>query len=208
LGGVHHERSAIQVLQPFVPFIYRTRVLYFFLPLVISIILKRITRGTTSLPLFFLGIGVASLAEALRMYSASYLRGRQVVTSPQAEFLATSGPYAFTRNPLYLGNLLIGLAVCITINEWYAYLLFLASFAVVYSVVIPYEEAFLFHKFGAEFQSYTTATPRLLPTTRPYRSSAPIRPDFRAGILNEIHIPLILAALETIIFFAFVTQGS
>jgi protein-S-isoprenylcysteine O-methyltransferase Ste14 len=196
------------VVRPFVPFIYRTRVLYFFLPLVISIILKRITGGTTSVPLFLLGIGVASLVEVLRMYSAGYLRGRQVVTSPQAEVLATSGPYAFTRNPLYLGNLLIGLAVCITINEWYAYLLFLASFAVVYSVVIPYEETFLFHKFGAEFQSYAIATPRLIPTTRPHKSSTPIRPDFRAGILSEIHIPLILAALEAIVFFAFVTQGS
>jgi protein-S-isoprenylcysteine O-methyltransferase Ste14 len=195
------------VFQPFVPFIYRTRVLYFYLPLVISIVLKRITGGTTSLPLFLLGIGVAILAETFRMYAASYLGGRQVVSSPQAEFLATSGPYAFTRNPLYLGNLLLGLAVCITINEWHVYLLFLASFAIVYSIVIPYEETFLFQKFGAEFQSYTTATPRLIPTTHPYRSSTQIRPDFRAGILNEIHIPLILAALETVVFFAFVTRG-
>jgi protein-S-isoprenylcysteine O-methyltransferase Ste14 len=196
------------VLPSSAPFIYRTRVLYFFLPLVISIILKRITGHATSLPLFLLGIGVASVSEAFRMYAASYLRGRQVVTSPQAEFLATSGPYAFIRNPLYLGNLLIGLGACITISEWYAYLLFLASFAIVYSVAIPYEETFLSHKYGAEFESYARATPRLIPTTRPYRTSSPIRPDFHAGVLSEIHVLLILAALEAIVFFAFVARGS
>jgi protein-S-isoprenylcysteine O-methyltransferase Ste14 len=195
------------VLSSSASFIYRTRVLYFFIPLVISIILKRITGDATSPPLFLLGIGVASLGEAFRIYAASYLRGRQVVTSPHAEFLATSGPYAFTRNPLYLANLLIGLGACITINEWYAYLLFLASFAIVYSVVIPYEETFLSRKYGAEFQSYVTATPRLIPRTRPYKGSTTTSADFRAGILSEIHVLVLLAALEAIVFIAFVMQG-
>jgi len=129
--------------------------------------------------------------------------GRQAVRSPEAEFLCTSGPYAYVRNPLYLGNLLIGIGVCLTISEWYAYLLFLGSFALVYAVVIPYEEGFLTQKFGNAYTAYAAATGRLLPSRTPYLSPTPIRADFRAGILGEIHAPVILGVLEIVVYRLF-----
>lgn len=188
------------MFQSWAPFVYRTRGLYFFLPLVASIIIKALSRGTTPLPLFVLGVAIAVVGQAFRMYSASWLWGRQVVTSPEAEFLCTSGPYAYVRNPLYLGNLIIGIGLCLTIGEWYAYLLFLASFGLVYAVVIPYEEEFLRKKFGAVYAAYVAATARLLPGRKPYKGPTSICPSLRAGILSEIHIALILGTLEVVVY--------
>lgn len=144
-------------------FIFRTRGLYMFLALAIAMGIKFYWGGTTTLPLFIKGLTIATAVQAFRMYAASYLWGRQAVSEVEADFLCTSGPFAHIRNPLYLGNLLIGLALGIAINEGYAYALFMASYAFVYSIGIPYEESFLQAKFGGIYAEYKAHTGSLIP---------------------------------------------
>lgn len=138
------------------------------------------------------------------MYAASYLWGRQAVTEVGADFLCTSGPFAYTRNPLYLGNLIIGIGTSIALNEWYAYVLFALSWVFVYSIVIPHEEKYLQERFGNVYKEYMAHTGRVKPTLRPYKSNAQITPDYRAGILGEIHAPLVLAVIFAAIYILFV----
>src|SRR5947207_6106320 len=65
--------------------------------------------------------------------------------------LNTEGPYALTRNPLYLGNLLITLGVCAIAHDAILTALVACLFATQYRAIIAAEEAFLREKFGARF---------------------------------------------------------
>lgn len=87
------------------------------------------------------------------------------------EALATSGPYAYTRNPLYLGSLLIGIGFAIAARSWWIALLLVVMFFAIYVPVIRSEEAFLREKFPA-FDDYTRRVPRIIPRIIPARTAA------------------------------------
>jgi protein-S-isoprenylcysteine O-methyltransferase Ste14 len=190
--------------EKFSAFIFKTRGIYMFIAIAGSIILKYHSGGTTPLPLFTTGVALMASVQAFRMYAASYLWGRQAVARVEADFLCTSGPFAYVRNPLYLGNFMIGTGLCMAVNEWYAYALFIASFAFVYYIVIPYEEKYLQEKFGSAYLEYKAHTRRLIPVLRGYRGGVKVIPDYKAGVLGEIHVPIILAVLSAIIYLLFV----
>jgi protein-S-isoprenylcysteine O-methyltransferase Ste14 len=82
------------------------------------------------------------------------------------EALATSGPYAYTRNPLYLGSLLIGIGFALAARSWWVGVLLLAMFFFVYIPVIRGEEKFLREHFP-EFDEYARQVPRMFPRLRP-----------------------------------------
>jgi len=83
------------------------------------------------------------------------------------EALATSGPYAYTRNPLYLGSLLMGLGFCIAARSWWLGLALVAMFFAIYLPVIRDEEKFLRAKFS-DFDRYASRVPRMLPRLTPH----------------------------------------
>jgi protein-S-isoprenylcysteine O-methyltransferase Ste14 len=85
------------------------------------------------------------------------------------EALATSGPYAYTRNPLYLGSLLIGMGFAVAARSWWIGVALVVMFFAIYVPVIKNEEAFLRDKFP-EFEDYARRVPRLLPRITPARS--------------------------------------
>lgn len=78
------------------------------------------------------------------------------------EALATSGPYAYTRNPLYLGSLLIGLGFALAARSWWIGILLVIMFFAVYIPVIRGEENFLRQQFP-EFDEYSRQVPRMFP---------------------------------------------
>jgi protein-S-isoprenylcysteine O-methyltransferase Ste14 len=81
------------------------------------------------------------------------------------EKLATSGPYAYTRNPLYLGSLILAIGFAVAGRSWWIAAIVAIFFAVVYLPVIRGEEALLRQRFP-EFDQYTKEVPRLLPRLR------------------------------------------
>jgi protein-S-isoprenylcysteine O-methyltransferase Ste14 len=78
------------------------------------------------------------------------------------EALATSGPYAYMRNPLYLGSLLIGIGFAVAARSWLVGIGLLAMFFAIYLPVIRHEEDFLRQHFS-EFDEYARRVPRLFP---------------------------------------------
>lgn len=78
------------------------------------------------------------------------------------EQLTTSGPYAYTRNPLYLGSLVLAAGFVIAARSWWIAAVTLLLFLAIYLPVIRAEEAFLRERF-AEFADYAERVPRLLP---------------------------------------------
>lgn len=82
------------------------------------------------------------------------------------EVLVTSGPYAYTRNPLYLGSLLIGIGFAVAARSWEVGVLLVAMLFAIYVPVIRGEERFLRDHF-LEFDEYARRVPRMLPRIVP-----------------------------------------
>lgn len=113
------------------------------------------------------GGAVALLGLALRAWSAGHIR-------KNAE-LATSGPYAHTRNPLYLGSLVMGLGFTVAASgTWWMFLLFASLFAAlflgIYLPVMRVEAMTLAELFGEAYVRYARAVPLLFPRLTPYHS--------------------------------------
>ncbi len=84
--------------------------------------------------------------------------------------LTTSGPYAYTRNPLYLGSTVIAAGFAIAARSWIVVAILVALFIAIYLPVIRSEEEFLRSRFPA-FDAYYRQVPRLWPTFSPYRTA-------------------------------------
>ncbi len=85
------------------------------------------------------------------------------------EELTTSGPYAYTRNPLYLGSLIMAIGFAIAARSVWVLLVMLVMFLAIYLPVIRSEESFLRQRFS-NFDEYARNVPRLLPRLSAYRS--------------------------------------
>jgi hypothetical protein len=91
--------------------------------------------------------------------------------------LAVTGPYAYTRNPLYLGSALIAAGFALALFSWVIALLILAGFAVIYIPVIALEEQFLRSAFPS-FDGYCREVPRFIPRFTPAKinQANPLQP--------------------------------
>lgn len=98
----------------------------------------------------------------LRGYAAGYVKKNAELT--------TTGPYAYTRNPLYLGSLLIALGFAAAAWNWIILLVLVALFAAIYVPTIQSEEAYLRAHFPG-FPAYAQTVPRLLPRLTPAPAS-------------------------------------
>ena len=110
----------------------------------------------------FAGGAVSIIGLALRAWAAGHIR--------KNDALATSGPYAYTRNPLYLGSFLLGLGFTIAAARWELALVFVALFLGIYLPVMRVEGSTLASLFGEKYQHYARAVPLYLPRLTPYRA--------------------------------------
>lgn len=108
------------------------------------------------------GALVSLVGLAIRAASAGHVRKNRR--------LAVGGPYAYTRNPLYLGSAIAAIGFAIAGGRWWFYLLFAFFFAAVYLPVIRSEQAHLTNLFGEEYIAYARTVPLLLPRWRPWRA--------------------------------------
>ena len=83
------------------------------------------------------------------------------------EELTTTGPYAYTRNPLYLGSLIMAIGFALAARSVWVLIIIVLMFLVIYLPVIRSEEVFLRCTFPA-FEEYACSVPRLLPRVRAF----------------------------------------
>ena len=100
------------------------------------------------------GFVVSAAGLGIRAYASGYVR--------KNEELATTGPYAYTRNPLYLGSIIIAAGFALAARSWMIAAIFLLMFLAIYLPVIRGEEEFLRQRFP-EFAEYERRVPRLIP---------------------------------------------
>lgn len=107
------------------------------------------------------GLPIAFLGLALRAWAAGHLQ--------KDSTLIDSGPYAWVRNPLYLGTLTAAAGFAVAARRWELALLFTAVFVLIYLPVVDLEEQHLARLFPA-YSAYTQRVPQLLP--RPPREDS------------------------------------
>jgi len=110
--------------------------------------------------------GISILAGLPFAIAGALLRGLAAGTIRKDSTLAMDGPYAWTRNPLYLGSFLLQLGFGAMSGSWMAAGLTILPSFVVYPNVIRNEEAHLSRLFPEEFQKYCAAVPRFVPRIR------------------------------------------
>src|SRR6185295_12265592 len=108
---------------------------------------------------FLLGGLLAVAGEALRVWASGHIE--------KTERLATGGPYAHTRNPLYLGSVLVGLGVALASWRIEAAVVAGLYFVAFYPAVIYEESTFLRGKFGADYDLWAQFVPIFLPRPNP-----------------------------------------
>jgi protein-S-isoprenylcysteine O-methyltransferase Ste14 len=94
----------------------------------------------------------------LRAYASGYVKKNRELT--------VTGPYAHTRNPLYLGSMLIAAGFTMALLSWPVALVLALGFAAIYVPVIASEERFLRATFPS-FGDYCKRVPRLIPRLTP-----------------------------------------
>src|SRR4029077_5953129 len=107
-----------------------------------------------------IGAGISLVGLAIRAWASGHIRKNAA--------LATSGPYAYTRNPLYLGSFLLGLGFTIGSGRWPLALLFGALFLGIYLPVMRVESLTLAEVFPDSYQRYAREVPLFFPQLRRY----------------------------------------
>jgi protein-S-isoprenylcysteine O-methyltransferase Ste14 len=102
------------------------------------------------------------------------LRGWAAGHLAKNQDLATSGPYAYMRNPLYVGTLLVAAGLVIAARQWTLAVLFTAVFVLIYLPVIELEEQHL-RKLFPTYSDYAARVPLLLPRGKRTSSSGSFR---------------------------------
>jgi hypothetical protein len=106
---------------------------------------------------FGIGLLFILFGQAFRIWAAGHIHKDRV---------ATGGPYAYMRNPLYFGSLFISIGFAVMAKEWWAYVVVAAQFLFFYYLAILSEERYLKAHLGQTYQSYTAAVPRFWPVGR------------------------------------------
>lgn len=150
-----------------------------------------------------LGLPLAVLGEALRVWASGHIE--------KTERLATGGPYAHTRNPLYLGSLLIALGVALACSSPWVVLAVAAYFLAFYPAVMREESAFLARKFPQDWAAWAGAVPSFWPRPAPAGPRASRFEWRRVGRNREwrtaIAIPLLAALLLALPHLRRVLEG-
>ncbi|HTR27030.1 MAG TPA: isoprenylcysteine carboxylmethyltransferase family protein [Terriglobales bacterium] len=104
---------------------------------------------------------------ALVMIPGLLLRGFASGHVQKDKKLTTSGPYAYTRNPLYLGSLLLAAGFAIGARSWWVVAIMFLTLILIYVPVVAGEERYLRSAFP-EYDDYARHVPRLFPRLTPY----------------------------------------
>ncbi|MBT3479583.1 MAG: isoprenylcysteine carboxylmethyltransferase family protein [Candidatus Marinimicrobia bacterium] len=132
------------------------------------------------------GLSLLLIGEFIRIWAVSYAGGETRTRNVGAPALCSSGPYAFVRNPLYVGNMFMYVGIVMmagAANVWLMAATTFSFFLIQYSLIISLEEETLDKLFGPEYLDFKANVPAIFPRLSPWNS-----PDTRkrSGIMKTI----------------------
>ncbi|NOR12213.1 MAG: hypothetical protein GQ545_03070 [Candidatus Aminicenantes bacterium] len=134
--------------------IYKWRVRSGLISAILSLILAK--------PTFYsliAGAVITVLGLTIRIWACGNLRKEKELT--------TSGPYRYTRNPLYFGSMILGISTVVACQSWGVLAIFLANFLIIYPVVIRAEKEKMSQLFPEKYREYRKHVPLFFPTLKP-----------------------------------------
>ena len=137
-------------------------------------------------PYYPLGLLMLMFGELIRIWAVSYAGGKTRTRKVGAPELCTSGPYSFTRNPLYLGNMFMYIGISIIAGAPNIILMIsiiFSFFLIQYTFIVSLEEETLTALFGEQYINYKKHVPAIFPRLRPWRGGGTTK---RKSILKTI----------------------
>jgi len=131
-----------------------------------------------------IGILIAINGELIRLWGVSWAGSETRTTGGVGgTYLVISGPFAYVRNPLYVGNILMYLGLGIMSMSLFPYLQIVAIifFMIQYQFIVKEEEGFLITKFGNDYKNYLQNVPRFLPRVTAYKNDSIPQPNYNVG---------------------------
>lgn len=115
-------------------------------------------------PIKFVGYGLFAVGIFLPIWGARLFRQQETNILPykDPDKIVTSGPFGFSRNPMYLGMLLVLIGLSVLYGTALSFIFPLAYFGIANRYYIPYEEGRMAEVFGDEFTRYKTKVRRWL----------------------------------------------
>ncbi|MYC74648.1 isoprenylcysteine carboxylmethyltransferase family protein [Candidatus Poribacteria bacterium] len=133
-----------------------------------------------------MGVLFIAVGELLRIWAVGYAgASTRARTLGAARDLVTTGPYAYVRNPLYLGNFLLSLGVCLVANVYWLVAVLVIGYFLQYLPIIAVEEAYLLESCGPVYQAYRERVPRFFPQFRSYPEPSPHDFSWTRAIKSE-----------------------
>jgi protein-S-isoprenylcysteine O-methyltransferase Ste14 len=133
------------------------------LPLGFALGIGYLVFARPTVPTLVVGGTIAFTGVLVRAWASGHIR--------KNDRLATSGPYAHTRNPLYFGSFLIGAGFAVAAH-WSLLLLVVAFFALIYAPTMERERANIRGRFPEAYAEYERNVPAFMPRPTPWRRSA------------------------------------
>jgi protein-S-isoprenylcysteine O-methyltransferase Ste14 len=153
--------------------------------LIVMLIFQEVTLAS-----LIIGLFISLSGEFFRLWGVSYAGSETRTTgSVGGTYLVISGAFAYVRNPLYLGNILLYLGIGIMSMALFPYLQIAALFFFYfqYHEIILEEEKYLEQTFGESYKKYKMAVPKLIPRLTPYKDETLEQPplNLKAGFRSE-----------------------
>lgn len=133
--------------------------------------------GTTQALALIVGSALALVGELIRLWASGHVKKNKV--------LATDGPYAYVRHPLYVGNILILLGFSIASMLWWSYVLMAFLLWFYYPPAISYEDNKLRNIFGAEWENWSKDIHALIPTFKRKAGTTSSEWSFKQSLMQN-----------------------
>lgn len=140
-----------------------------------------------------IGLPFALLGIGLRAWACGHLR--------KSAELDTSGPYAYTRNPLYLGTFIIAIGFGAASGVWWLFALIVIFILSIYLPVMNVEAEVLEQRLGEEYSEYAREVPLIIPRLSPWKKSGR-KFSFELYLKNGEHQAAIGFAVASLILVA------
>lgn len=137
-----------------------------------------------------IGLSIALIGEAIRIWGVSWAGSETRTTGGVGgSFLVISGPFAYVRNPLYVGNILMytGLGIMSFALFPYLQILGLMFFYIQYKIIVKEEELYLEKTYGKDYENYRQSVPSFFPKLKPYKVEGLEQPEYilKKGLISE-----------------------
>jgi protein-S-isoprenylcysteine O-methyltransferase Ste14 len=158
-----------------------------------------------------LGLGIVACGECIRFWGVSIVGSETRTTGAVGgTYLITTGPFAYVRNPLYLGNMLVYTGVGVMARALFPWLPIVALlwFYLQYYLIVTKEEEFLAQRFGEAYEDYKKNVWRFWPRIVGYRTPgvSPKSVDPKEGFASERRTLQAIVLVTLLIFGIYVVR--